>query len=139
MNLTTLNCESLHSTYSLLSRMDIKFTTHHRFAWERWAFDGYTAQDLELVIKYLWRNQKPRGAFTPAAFRFQSLIEDLPRFADNLALARAEARAPKHDDRASVLEATGRPGRPQKPARSIGDVIAGEKAFEDFKRLKEIL
>jgi hypothetical protein len=56
-------------------------------------------------------------------------------------MARAESRVPVVDKgRASALISTGRSSEPEsKPARSIGDVLAAAKAFEDFKALKSIL
>ena len=62
-------------------------------------------------------------------------------FSKDLAETRALARRPRIDSsRAEALRATGRPSAEPPPgARSAADIIAGEKAFEQFRNLKNSL
>ncbi len=88
---TTEILKITHAIYVLNSGMDIAYTMHHGYAWERFLQD-FTQDDLALVCKFLRTDiRRPGSKTTLAALKFRNLIEDLPAFADHRAMALASA------------------------------------------------
>lgn len=132
--------ESLHQTYLDYSGMICVLHTARYFPWEAWLERGFTEADLKLVIRHI-KNEINDHRRTMAALKFSNLIQDADRFEEDLSVARALARRPKPDyERTRVLQATGRTETVTTTnAVPIKDVLAGMKAFEAFKALKENL
>lgn len=115
--------------------MDIKYTTYHGFAWERFLAEGFTDVDLRLVCGYLRREiRSGKSKLTMASLKFRNLIEDLPAFADHRAIALACARkAVAAPDKARVLRAT---GREESPPQAKPEAVAGlvERCLQQIRK-----
>jgi hypothetical protein len=132
--------QELHRLYVELTGMALRLDMAREQEWVTWIQAGHTAEDLRLVVAHLKRGIR-EGERRPGALKFRNLIGQVDYFEEDLAMAKALARKAHVDSgRAAVLRATGRPAAaPSQEARQVGDVMAAEKAFEDFKRLKEML
>ena len=130
---TTDQTQALHARYEALTGLSLPWSMRWHFAWEQWLVHGYTEVDLELVVAYIKRGIKARRRY-PGALRFKNLIENYDNFAEELGMARADARARKAQgdpNRAAVLGQTGRKADTGRPARTAADVMAGE----EFKKM----
>ncbi|MCE5278877.1 MAG: hypothetical protein LLG03_12715 [Planctomycetaceae bacterium] len=133
----------LHALYVTLTGMDIRLDPSREYDWFQWTQAGFTADDLQLLVAEIKRGIRDQTR-RPAALKFRNLIGDLQRFEEDLAEARARARAFRPDPaRASVLRSTGRPAADASPApapaRTAEQILADNKAFEQFRSLKNKL
>ena len=134
------HCQELHSLYCKLAGRDLPMSMGNLFAWEKFSL-RFTGDDLRVVMKYI---QKLAGEHKPhRSLIFRSLIsgpESLDYFAEDLAEAKALGRVEKVDgNKAEVLRATGRAVKVEKRVRSVGEILASEHAFEQFRSLKDRL
>lgn len=142
MSLNLTQAESLHAEYVRLTGLDVRYTHMHRFYWENWIVNGFTREDLALAVSHLRKKFRNDPIKFAAATRFRNFIGNPECFAEDLAEAKAFQRKPKVDTgKTSVLAATGRsaPETGKDNYRSVADIIAGEKAFEAFRALKNTL
>lgn len=138
MNITSQHTAALHTRYlELTGREEPRYTMHHHFCWEVWCGAGYTMADLELVIAYIKRKIRLKER-KPESFKFALLIQDGPRFADDLGDAKAALRQFKPPPgKASVLKASGRASsEPQRPAKTAADILRESEVVQ--KCLKQI-
>lgn len=84
----------LHSLYCRLTGMHISLAFDREHFWFLWLKQGFTGADLELVVKMIWR-KIPKGERRIESLKFRNLIEQLDRFEEDLAVARAEHRNSK--------------------------------------------
>jgi hypothetical protein len=110
---TTEQTRAIHAAYVKSSGMEIPYSIHYHYAWERFMQD-FTESDVVLVCHYLRKEMRsPKSKLTMACLKFRNLVEDLPAFADHRAMAIASARRPVVDlGKAQVLKATHRPETP---------------------------
>lgn len=132
--------KELHGTYCRLTGVNLPFSQECQFRWEvfiKWGH--YNVRDLEVVIAYL-RKRIRKGERRQESFRFNYLVGDLERFAEDLSFATAEARKPVVSaGRAEVLRATGRPvEQPTRPARSINQIM-NSPGFKELMDLRDKL
>lgn len=126
----------LHGVYVKHSGRDLKFTMYQHYALEHFIHEGFTADDMELVCKFLNNELKGpnRMRLTLACLKFANLVENIPAFQDHLALAKAVERVRKPDTgREAVLKATGRKSELEGKERSAAEVLAGMEALRKFK------
>lgn len=139
MNDTLSTIDGFHRLYVQLTGFQIRLDAAREHEWFYWVKRGFTADDLRVLVAHLKREIK-EGRRMPGCLKFRNLIVNLDYFEEDLAEARALARRPRVDaGRAEVLRRSGRDAASQAPARSAADVIAGMKAFEDFRKLKDNL
>jgi hypothetical protein len=134
-------CKACHDHYVQLSGLPVPYTLYHEYSWSVWIDHGFKRDDLEPAIKYIKRRIRD-GHRQRESLMFRNLIAHPETFADDFAMAKANERLPKiNAGLRDVLEATGRPTQAvvDRPARSASDIIAGEKAFEQFRAMKEAL
>lgn len=132
---------ALHHEYRALTGMDIGLDFCRERQWADWMRKGWTRDDLSLVVNHLKKGIR-EGKRNMGALKFHNLIGQIDFFEEDLSVARAEQRKPyvPNNDRQSVLKATGRVNPPAgKPARTAADVLRGEQAFLDLKKLRESL
>lgn len=137
----TKSVKPLHDAYCRLSGMQIQLTMSRLMSWEQWLAHGWTEQDLAAVIGLIRRKIKLGQRWT-SSLHFRNLIENRDVFEEDLAEARSERQFRKQfTPRNQALAATGRPAEQtgERPARSVGEILAGIKAFADFQALKETL
>lgn len=95
MKTTEKQIESLHATYCRLTGFQLSrargLFDYRQRAWCDFLSAGFTEDDLALVITWLQRKIKA-GERNIGAIRFSNLIEALPRFEEELGMARAEVR-----------------------------------------------
>lgn len=131
---------SMHYHYRTLTGMDVGLDYWRERCWHEWLAKGFRKDDLATVVAHIKKgireNKRQMGAL-----KFSNLIGNLDYFEEDLAVARAEKRnAVKTDERQEVMKATGREDRKDgDTSRTVGDVIKGATAFEEFRRLKELL
>lgn len=104
----TKTIKQLHATYCAMTGHNLQFTFNHILFWNVWRSRKWTIDDLRFLIRYL-RGKIRRGERNHGCLKFSNLIKDVERFAEDLAMARAETRnAPVRDARSEILAATGR-------------------------------
>jgi hypothetical protein len=138
MTPTTEQLESLHALYCRLTGFDRPLTMQLRYKWERWCYEGHTAAELELVLKYLMRQVYTVRCRQKECLLPRNVIEDTEQFADNLLVAKAQARVPRRDDpKAKVLRVAAIKDSltAETMARSAADILAGKTALDDFHRM----
>lgn len=129
---------ALHSTYCTCTNRTMPMSSSMHFAWAAWSIHGWTEADIKLVVAHINKLIKLNRR-RPESLRFHNLIGDTERFLEDISEARALSRQPKPTPRTEILRATGRPEPVQDTARSAAQIIAAEKAFEQFRQLKETL
>lgn len=136
---TAVTPEKLHELYCSVTGLQLKFTMAFNYYWEVWIGEGFTADDLICVIRYLQRRVKS-GQRKIESLRFRSLIQNTEWFADELSMARADARNPRPSrGLREVLRATGRPAEPPKPEAKKIDEILASPAFHSLQAFREQL
>lgn len=130
----------LHKLYIEITGIDIRLNPSREREWFDWLRAGFTAADLRLLVADLKRGIREQRRL-PGSLKFSNLIRDVDWFEENLAEAKARARNFRPStDKASVLRATGRdPAPPPLPARTPEQIMAAEKAFQEFLALKNKL
>jgi len=129
---------ALHGRYVDLTGYPLNCTPPREWAWFEWIKGGFTAADLEIVIRHLNRGIRA-GQRYPAALRFSNLIGDLERFEEDLAMAKAVSRKSAPTARAQILSDTGRPpDSDAAPAREISEILKSPE-FAAFVELKKTL
>lgn len=130
--------DQLHAVYVKASGMDVRYMLHHEYAWGCFMKEGFTADDLKMVCAYLRAQIKDgRRKLTLSSLRFENLIENLPKFADHRAEAKAALRLKPETPRQRALQAIGRAEEgPAQTVRSAAQILAGIKAREEFGALK---
>lgn len=139
MTISDHSIQDLHSIYCRMTGLQVALTLGRMFQWERWILRQWTADDLRLAIEVTRRKIK-KGECTFARLRFPEFIGNDEKFEEYLAEARAINR--QHEQRETpkekILRETGRP-KERQTDRPIGDVLAGLKALEQFRALKDTL
>ncbi len=95
---------------------------------------------LHLVVGKIQRGIREQKR-NPGALKFRNLIGQPDYFEEDLAEARAQARrGPTDHPRAEVLRATGRPSaEPSREPRTPAQIMEADRAFEEFRKLKETI
>jgi hypothetical protein len=140
---TRKQIDELHAEYCRLTNLNIPLK---RTVWdasrERPWFDfikaGHTKEDLATVVSHIRKRIKQGRRYTES-LAFRNLIVNLDLFAELLAEAKAEGRAPTYGPRERVLEATGRSAYLDTPVQTPDQVMQSSKAFEEFRKMKETL
>jgi hypothetical protein len=145
---TATQIQQLHHLYCTLTNMQIRLDIAREHEWYHWLQRGFKPDDLRLLVKHL-RTEIREGRRNHGCLKFRNLIAQVDYFEEDLAEARARARAPKSDPaRAETLRAAGRDPALQSPsarpaaevARQITrDPAAAAKALEELRALKNRL
>lgn len=133
--MTTTDTQSLHATYQRLTGMDVPYSMQRHYSWELWLVNKFTQSDLETVVRLI-RKRIQEKRRRPEALKFHNLIQNTELFGEDLAEAKAEFRKPVETARSRIMEQTGRPLTTQPEARSAAQILAAEKAFEQFREMK---
>lgn len=140
---TTEETREIHELYCRLTKLESRYSMQKHFQWESWLAQGYTREDLALVIAYIWRRIKAHKR-EKESFKLCALIDDKARFEDDISMARSERMVasktvPMPPSRASTLRSTGRPAdAPSRPIRTPADVIGtGQNVPEMILKLRE--
>lgn len=136
----TVIVRSFHEVYCAVTGLKVPLTMDRIFAWNNFRGHGYTQDDVKAVVALLRRKIQLKQRWS-SALNFRNLIQNLSVFEEDLAEARACARTPQVDrGKAEVLRATGRdPSPPKNPVRTPEQILAADKAFEEFRKLKASL
>ena len=135
---TKANIESIHRLYCALTGFNLRLDMNREHVWFEYLKAGFTEPDLIMVIRHLkWCK---RNGLPARSLNFHTLIQQLDWIEETLAECKARARTYRPDpDKASVMAATGRKDERVSQVRSAGDVLAGMKALDEFKKMKENL
>jgi len=138
--------QALHALFIELTGRDVPLDdVGYRYAqWAEWIRSGQgTEEKLRVVVAYVKRGIKDRTRH-PGALKFQNLIVDWPRFADDYAEAMQQMRGMEALKRSVVdpgkAEAPRATGRVEvdRPARSAGEIAAEAlKNKEAWDRLRK--
>lgn len=134
---TTQETAALHEEFNRLTKQSVRYDMSRHFAWEAWLAEGYTADDLRLVIAYIWRRIKA-GKRERESFKLSVLIGSQSRWEDDLSMARSEAtvasKTPRvNAGRAAVQRSTGRePERPKSDPEAVNAIVA--RCLEQMRR-----
>jgi hypothetical protein len=102
--ITPSDIPTLHKLYCQLSGFDLRFNEDRERAWYEFIKEGYTADDLRLVLNRLRHEIKHKGRY-PALMGFTRLIWGLDVFEQELAESKAIARNnPPKTNRQSVIK-----------------------------------
>lgn len=136
----TPQLSALHQVYCLMTGRELAMTTKHMWAWEIFLARGFTAVDMRMVIIHIQKLIKADRR-RPESFRFHNLVENLDRFAEDLAESKALYRRPAMDPgKASVLRSIGKPtAQNEATVRSAAQILAADQALAEFRRLKDTL
>lgn len=134
----------LHRLYCDITQYEIRYNMAFERMWFEFQREGFTAEDLRLVIAYLQKLYAGNERVLVACLRLRHLVEDTAHFAEYLAEARKVRRAKReHAQKASVLRATGRPPPTEDaPAESVGQVLERlheSPEFQAFVALKKVI
>lgn len=122
---TTHQIQSCYQALVQSTGLDIKFTTSLNYYLERFCFEGYTAEDIRLVVGYIKRRIKA-GRREKESLLPRNLLIRTDNFAEDLSMARAELREfSQRPDPAkqSVLRATGRSAVKETTERSAAAIM----------------
>ena len=131
----------IHSAYcKFTGNYDLVLTMSRHYQWNAWKAQGWTEDDLLLVIKNI-KNKIRMGRKWDSALRFSKLIGDTESFGEELCEARALARVPKVDKaKESVLKATGRTNETSSDTvRTAAQVIKGAEELQKLLKLRDSL
>lgn len=107
--------------------------------WREFIATGFTESDLTITVALL-RFKIKRGHKTLSCLRFGNFIGNLEWFSEDLAEAKALARAPKPPAHNRTLHQTGHTAKVHsETTRPIGDVIRGQEALAQLLRLRDSL
>jgi hypothetical protein len=130
---------ALHAIYIQLTGLTLPLDMHRESVWYEWQRRGHGERELRDVVAHI-RQGIASQRRNPGALKFSNLIGQPDYFEEDLAEARAMARArsARHQGaKAVALRSTGREICVQKTeARTAAEIIAAEKAFENFRALK---
>ena len=139
--------QRLHGLYCSLTGFTLRLDMLRESTWFEWLRRGFTADDLQTMIRHLRREIRD-GRRNPGALKFSNLIGQPDSFEEDLAAVRAILRSTaKLKNSESVLSRVVRVGNterrlPDQPptdaARSSAEVLASP-AFKDFIALKKNL
>lgn len=125
---STSQTRELHDEYCRLTKLTVRYDMARHFQWESWLSQGYTREDLALVIAYIWRRIKAHKR-EKESFKLCALIDDKARFEDDISMARSERMVASKTvtmppSRASALRSTGRPtDAPSRPIRTPAAIL----------------
>lgn len=111
--------------------------TELEFLWHLWIQAGFVEDDLLAVIRYIKRNQKPKGLYPRETLNPGTMLQ-VGRFKVLLSFARDDERNRRRplSNRESILKATGRPV--EAPATvTTPRVILGDKEADWIARMRE--
>jgi hypothetical protein len=129
----------LHAAYCAETGYEIRFTMDFEHAWFDIHRQGFTAEDVRLVINYLRKLYFKRPDILVPSIRLHRLIGDTMRFSEFAAEARKIVRTKKENaSKSSVLRTTGRSTEEIKEAVPVANILASE-AFREMVKLKETL
>jgi hypothetical protein len=100
---TRAETDALHALYVQLTGYDLRLTPHRISVWTDWFAQGFRADDLRLVIRYL-KLQIRLSKRNQGALRFNNLIGMHDLFEEDRELAREDKRLRSPD------KERGRPG-----------------------------
>lgn len=137
MNIPNARIAELHQVYEASTGLHLPLNKAfaREYQWSLWLAEGYTVDDLKLVVAHLKRSYRE---YAVKMCRFSSLIGDLERFSEWLAEARATARntRPAPTPRQQILAATGRTEEAPQATEKRVDKIAGEVLAKGWEQLK---
>src|SRR5690348_4456855 len=128
----------LHEIYTQFTGLRVRFDFQRMTTWNNWRSHSFTSEDLKLVIRHL-KGKIIKERKWPSSLFFNNLIGRPDLFEEELAEARAMARVKPVTERDRVLQMSGRPRTSERPqaAQTAGDVLAGAKAFADFRAWRQ--
>lgn len=127
-----MDIPKLHAAYCELTGLEIGLDMNRERSWFEWAKKGFTEEDLRLVILEIRKGIKI-GKRNPGALKFRNLIEGLDYFEEDLAMVKAQKRAPKFRfDKSATLRASGRPDKPKPPEAQPASVAVERLKMADM-------
>lgn len=133
----TSTIQEIHSAYCLATGFKIRLAYDREHAWYQFIKDGFTKDDLLLVIVWI-QNEIKSERRREASLLFRNLIVQLDRFEEDLSMARSHARKPVKTARDHAMEQL-RPSVKSNlldsPPRSISH--AAESALAELRKEKE--
>ena len=139
--MTTLNTiNSLHETYCILSGRQLRMDIHGYMesVWFNWMRE-FNEHDLRMVLLHLVKEVN-LGRRNPGCLKFDNLILDTPKFAQELAEVRAIVRNKRVETpRQRVLAQTGRTEPEKDNVKTAAQVMAGNAALQELLRLRDSL
>lgn len=129
---TTAQTAAMHNLWMALTKQTKPYSISDHFRWEVWFGQGWNQADLQLVISYIWKRVKA-GKRERESFKLSNLL-DIDRFAEDLSMAKSEARKPVvAPDKISVLRATGRAeSQPQAQPERVQAIVA--RALQQIRK-----
>lgn len=137
----TERLKQIHALYVSLTGMSLRYDFNKEYQWAAFVKRGFTDVDLRDVIKHL-KSEIKIGKRNIGALKFSNLVWNLDGFEEDLALVRALKRVPRTDrNREAALNSSGRNlvADTKDTSRSAADILAGEKAFEALKVMRDHL
>lgn len=122
---TTEHIQSCYQALVQSTGLDLKFTTALNYQLERFCFEGFTAQDIRIVVGYIKKRIRA-GRREKESLLPRNLIVRTDNFAEDLSMARSELRefAQRPDpSKESVLKATGRSAVKETTERSAAAIM----------------
>jgi hypothetical protein len=124
MNTPISPCEQLHLDYCQFAGHDpeiLRFCFYQQ-SWQSFLANGFVRDDLRIVMAYVKKQNEKYTIKRP--LRIRSLIDDMPRFCEDLAEARRlEQRRPTAKEMALGELRGFVPPRQTATLRTVGDVL----------------
>lgn len=127
----------MHDAYVRGTGLNIALDMKREMDWYRAYERGIRAEGIVMVID--WMKQRMRKQLAVRSFNFRTFVGNVDFLEEDIAAAQSEARIRRpHVNRASVLQATGRPPAAEPPpSRSAGEIVASStflSKLEEFKK-----
>jgi hypothetical protein len=137
--ITQAQIKELYDAYVAATGLDLRLTTALNYQLERFAFEGYTCDDIRLVVGYIKRRirigRREKESLLP-----RNLIENTSHFAEDMSMAKAEIRerSSKGDTaRHTVLAQSGRTTMKQPTCKQAAQIMQEhEKMAEMLKQFR---
>lgn len=132
--ITESQIKSCYDAYIKATGLDIKLTTHLRYSFERFCFEGYSPEDITLVVNYIKRRIKIRRREKESLLP-RNLIQNTSNFAEDLSIAKLEQRDRNNrpdSSKQEVLNSTGRTIQPKENCVSVGQVMNERLKMSDM-------
>lgn len=130
---------SMHEAYVRGTGLQIALDMQRELVWGSVYQRGIRTADIVLVIEHMKRKAKAQQPVR--SFTFRNLIGNVDYLEEDIAEAKAANRVNRpHANKASVLQATGRPAAPvPPPSRSAGEIVSSDKFLAGLDELKRNL
>ncbi len=128
--------DEIHRVYQTITNRDIPCTMQMHFQWSAWKAQGWTVDDLRLVVQHI-KEMIRQDRRRPESLRFHNLIGNTERFNEDISEARSLARIRPETPKDRILKASGRPMDIPDNVQTAGQVHQRTKLAAMLREFRE--